>query len=95
MRNVHAGLGLPDAQKRKIEAGSMIEIRKAVGRLRATRESAAHCMGVGQAKRLRMMGGDFSNLSERKRMDCLNRLGYGIEIKPANEAVGRLRISAV
>ena len=28
-----------------------------------------------------MMRGDFTNLSERKLMDCLNRLGYDIEIK--------------
>jgi hypothetical protein len=27
-----------------------------------------------------MMRGDFANLSERKRMECLNRLGYDIEI---------------
>jgi nucleoside-diphosphate-sugar epimerase len=38
-----------------------------------------------------LMRGDFSNLSERKLMDCLNRLGYDIEIKlsPAAEPVGR------
>jgi hypothetical protein len=37
------------------------------------------------------MSGDFSNLSERKLMECLNRLGYDIEIKltPAVESVGR------
>ena len=28
-----------------------------------------------------MLKGDFANLSERKLMDCLNRLGYDIEIK--------------
>ncbi len=27
-----------------------------------------------------MMCGDFTNLSERKLMDCLTRLGYDIEI---------------
>jgi len=34
--------------------------------------------------------GDFSNLSERKLMECLNRLGYDIEIKlsPAADTVG-------
>ena len=42
-----------------------------------------------------MMRGDFANLSERKLMDCLNRLGYDIEIKvrPASEPVGHLTIS--
>ena len=38
-------------------------------------------MGIPQPKVSRMMNGDFINLSERKLMDCLNRLGYDIEIK--------------
>jgi hypothetical protein len=41
-----------------------------------------------------MLNGDFSNLSERKLMDCLNRLGYDIEIKiklrPTTAPVGHL-----
>jgi len=43
-----------------------------------------------------MMRGDFSNLSERKLMDCLNRLGYDIEIqvRRAPESVGRLTLAS-
>lgn len=39
-----------------------------------------------------MLKGDFANLSERKLMDCLNRLGYDIEIrvKPTKLAVKHL-----
>jgi len=35
------------------------------------------------------------HLSERKLMDCLNRLGYDIEIKvqPACEPLGHLRLA--
>lgn len=42
-----------------------------------------------------MMHGDFTNLSERKLMDCLNRLGYDIEIKvrPAADPVGHLTLA--
>jgi hypothetical protein len=42
-----------------------------------------------------MMRGDFSNLSERKLMDCLTRLGYDIEIKikPAKKPVGHLLLA--
>ena len=42
-----------------------------------------------------MMRGDFSNLSESKLMDCLNRLGYDIEIKvkPAFAPVGHLKLA--
>jgi hypothetical protein len=38
-------------------------------------------MGIPQPKVSGMMHGDFTHLSERKLMDCLNRLGYDIEIK--------------
>jgi predicted XRE-type DNA-binding protein len=49
-------------------------------------------MGIPQSKVSAMLHGDFTNLSERKLMDCLNRLGYDIEIKvrPAAEPVGHL-----
>jgi hypothetical protein len=43
-----------------------------------------------------MMRGDFTNLSERKLMDCLTRLGYdiGIKIRPAKTDVGRLMLAS-
>ena len=49
-------------------------------------------MGISQPKVSGMLRGDFSNLSERKLMECLNRLGYDIEIKvkPAAEPRGHL-----
>jgi len=52
-------------------------------------------MGLTQPKVSGVMRGDFSNVSERKFMDRLNRLGYDIEIKvkPAAGAVGHLRLA--
>ncbi|MBK7422577.1 MAG: XRE family transcriptional regulator [Propionivibrio sp.] len=90
--NVYADLGLADAEKLKIKTGLVIEIRKAMRRLGLTQQAAARRMGIAQPKVSGMMRGDFSNLSERKLMDCLNRLGYDIEIqvKPASESVGHL-----
>jgi predicted XRE-type DNA-binding protein len=38
-------------------------------------------MGIAQAKVSRMVRSDVANLSERKLMDCLNGLGYDIEIR--------------
>jgi len=40
-------------------------------------------------------GSSLSNLSERKLMDCLNRLGYDIEIKvkAASDPVGHLMLA--
>ena len=90
--NVFADLRLPDAEKLKIKSGLVIEITKAIRRLKLTQKAAAEKMGIPQPKVSAMLHGDFSNLSERKLMDCLNRLGYDIEIKlkPSIEPVGHL-----
>ena len=94
--NVFADLGLPDAEKLKLKTGLVIEIRKAMGTLGLTQQAAAKRMGITQPKVSDMMRGDFTNLSERKLMDCLTRLGYDIEIKvrPAKAEVGHLMLSA-
>ena len=93
--NVYADLGLADAEKLKIKTGLVIEIRKAMRQLELTQQAAAKRMGITQPKVSDMMRGDFTNLSERKLMDCLNRLGYDIEIKvkPAAESVGHLMLA--
>ena len=93
--NVYADLGLPDAERLKIKTGLVVEIRKAMRRLGLTQQAAAKRMGITQPKVSGMMRGDFSKLSERKLMDCLNRLGYDIEIKvkPVSRAVGHLMLA--
>ena len=93
--NVFADLGLADAEKLKIKTGLVIEIRKAMKNLGLTQQEAAKRMGITQPKVSDMMRGDFTNLSERKLMDCLNRLGYDIEIKvrPASAPVGHLMLA--
>ena len=90
--NVFADLGLPDAEKLQIKTGLVIEIRKAMRSLDLTQLEAAKRMGITQPKVSDMMRGDFTNLSERKLMDCLTRLGYDIEIKvrPAKTDLGHL-----
>jgi predicted XRE-type DNA-binding protein len=94
--NVYADLGLPDADKLKIKTGLVVEIRKAVRKLELTQQQAAKRMGITQPKVSDMMRGDFTNLSERKLMDCLTRLGYDIEIsvRPAKSEFGHLMLAA-
>jgi predicted XRE-type DNA-binding protein len=94
--NVFADLGLADAEKLKIKTGLVIEIRKAMHNRSLTQQDAAKLMGITQPKVSGMMRGDFSNLSERKLMDCLTRLGYDIEIKirPAKAEIGHLMLAA-
>lgn len=93
--NAFADLGLADADKLKIKTGLVIEIRKAMRTLGLTQQAAAKRMGITQPKVSDMMRGDFTNLSERKLMDCLTRLGYDIEIsvRPAKTETGHLLLA--
>ena len=94
--NVFADLDLPDAEKLKIKTGLVIEIRKAMRTLNLTQQEAGKRMRITQPKVSDMMRGDFTNLSERKLMDCLTRLGYDVEIKvkPAKSGIGHLVLAA-
>jgi predicted XRE-type DNA-binding protein len=94
--NVFADLGLRDAEKLKIKSGLVIQIIKAVRRLGLTQEEAGRRMGLPQPKVSGLFRGDFANVSERKLMDCLIRLGYDIEIKvkPAAKSIGRVKLAA-
>ena len=94
--NVFFDLALADADKLKIKSGLVIEIAKALDKLALTQDEAARRMGISQPKVSNMLRGDFANLSERKLMNCLNRLGYDIEIKvkPAAEGLGHLVLMA-
>jgi predicted XRE-type DNA-binding protein len=93
--NVFADLGFPDAEELKIKAGLAIEITLAMRRLGLTQQQAAKQMGIAQSKVSGLMRGDFTNLSETKLMECLNRLGYDIEIKvhPAARPIGRRTVA--
>ena len=94
--NVFADLELPDAEKLKVKTGLVIEIRKAMRMRALTQQHAAKIMGISQPKVSDMMRGDFTNLSERKLMDCLTRLGFDIKIcvKPAKTEIGHLMLVA-
>lgn len=93
--NVFADVGLADADKLKIKSGLVIEITKAVRKLDLSQEEAGRRMGLPQPKLSGLLRGNFSNVSERKLMACLNRLGYDIEIrvKPADKPVGHLMLA--
>lgn len=95
--NVFSDLGLPDADKLKIKSGLVIEITRVVRNLGLSQEEAGRRMGLPQPKVSGLFRGDFTNVSERKLMDCLNRLGYDIEIRiiPASKPVGHLLLAVV
>lgn len=94
--NVFADLGIRDARKLKIKSGLVIQIIRAVRRLGLSQDVAGQRMGLPQPKVSGLFRGDFANVSERKLMDCLIRLGYDIEIKikPATKRVGQIKLAA-
>lgn len=93
--NVFADLGLRDAKKLKIKSGLAIEIIKTIRRLGLSQTAAGERMGISQSKVSNLLRGDFTNLSERKLMECLNRLGCDIEIviKPSASKTGELKLA--
>ncbi|KQN57798.1 MULTISPECIES: helix-turn-helix domain-containing protein [unclassified Erwinia] len=93
--NVFADLGLRDAEKHKIKSGLAIEIIKSIRRLGLTQAAAGERMGISQAKVSNLLRGDFTHLSERKLMECLNRLGCDIEIviTPSSSPIGHLKLA--
>ncbi|WP_245615439.1 helix-turn-helix domain-containing protein [Curvibacter gracilis] len=93
--NVFSDLKLATPEKLKFKTALVIEIRRAMQAQGLTQQQAAKRMGITQPKVSDMMRGDFSNLSERKLMDCLARLGYDIEItvRPAKTGVGQLMLA--
>ncbi len=94
-KNVFADLGLPDADKLKVKTDLIIQIIKVLERLKLTQAEATKRMGISQSKVSAMIHGDFSNLSERKLMDCLTCLGYNIEnlMKLFRKTIGSLRVA--
>ena len=84
-----------DMDKLKIKVTLATQIAGAVKRLGLTQEEAAKRMGLPQPKVSAVMRGEFGNISERKLMECLNGLGYDIEIKvrPASQPRGHLMLA--
>ena len=73
-----------------------LPITESLRSLDLTQQDAAKRMGITQPKVSDIMRGDFTNLSERKLMDCINRLGDDIEIsvRPARAEIGHLMLAA-
>jgi len=94
--NVFADLGLPDADRLKVKSDLMIAIQHTMHRLGLNQKEAAQRMGLTQPRLSTLLRGNFDNMSERKLMDCLTRLGYDIEIrlKPTPRPIGHLMLAA-
>jgi predicted XRE-type DNA-binding protein len=93
--NVFADLGLPDADKLSLKSALVIEIVKVVRALELTDRDAAQRLDITEEQMAALQHGEFAFLSDRRLMDCLNRLGYDIELvlRPSAQPVGCLRLA--
>jgi predicted XRE-type DNA-binding protein len=93
--NVFADLGLPDADKLSLKSALVIEIAKVVHTLELTSQEAAQRLDITEEQVAALLQGEFAFLSDRRLMDCLNRLGYDIELvlRPSAAPVGCLRLA--
>ena len=64
--NVHENLGRPNAERRKIKSGLVIEITKAIRSPGIRQVDAGEHMGLAQAKVSLMLRGQFSSVSARR-----------------------------
>lgn len=90
--NVFADLNLPDADKLDLKSGLVIEIIRVVRALGLTTSEAAERLAITESQFIGMLQGKFATLSDRRLMECLNRLGYDIELvlRPSAASVGCL-----
>jgi predicted XRE-type DNA-binding protein len=78
--NVHADLGLPDAEEMLVKSQLACKITEIVKTQGWTQQEAAHRSGMAQAKLSQMLRGRFRGISEVKMMACLIRLGRPVRI---------------
>lgn len=88
--NVFSDLNLPNSESLKLKADLAIQIITTIKKMGLNQAEAGKRMHLPQARVSALYNGKFFNMSEKKLMDCLNRLGYDIEIvvKPSHEFLG-------
>lgn len=93
--NVFADLNLPDAVNMKLKADIASQIITAIQALGLNQVEAGKRMNLPQARVSALYNGKFFNMSEQKLMDCLNRLGFDIEItvRPSHGCTGHRTFS--
>ncbi|CAI0826644.1 Uncharacterized conserved small protein [Serratia quinivorans] len=93
--NIFADLNLPDADNLRLKADLALQIIHTIKQLGLNQAEAGKRMNLPQARVSALYNGKFFNMSEKKLMDCLNRLGYDIEIivRPSQDPVGHRTLS--
>lgn len=79
--NVFDDIGLENSEELLIKAHIVIKIKEEMELRNITQKQAANIIGIPQPRLSKILRGHFLNVSESKLLNCLNRLGYDIQIK--------------
>ena len=94
--NVYADLGYTDSDDMLVKAQIVTEIAEIIGQRNLTQEQAAKILRLTQPKISRLLRGQFREISERRLLRCLTRLGRDVQIvvkqTPRRRAQGRLSV---
>ena len=94
--NVYEDLGFPDAAEMQVKATLAAKIGEIIKHRHLTQTQGAEILGMPQPKLSGMLRGQFRGISEAKMLECLNRLGWDVEIvvrKPSrSRASGRTSV---
>ena len=94
--NVYRDLGYPDAEEMLVKAQLVSKISEIIRGQALTQVDAARILGVTQPKLSGLLRGQFRGVSERKLIECLNKLGRDVQIvvksAPRRRAAGKLTV---
>ncbi len=78
--NVYADLNVPDADAMLLKAQLATKIGEIIQARGWSQQQAAEVLGMTQLTILNLLCGRFRGISEAKMLDCLVRLGHGVQI---------------
>ena len=94
--NVYADLNAPDADAMLLKAQLATKIGEIIQARGWSQQQAAEVLGMTQPTISYLLCGRFRGISEAKMLDCLVRLGHGVQIVigPARQTpnVGRVEV---
>ena len=73
--NVYQDLGLPNAGEMQVKATLAAKIGEIIKHRHLTQVEASEVLGISQTRLLRILLGQFRDVSEAKLRDCLKKFG--------------------
>lgn len=78
--NIFADIGCVNPDDMMVKSRLVMQIEKEIKTRGLTQVNAARLIGITQPKISQIFRGNFRDISEEKLLNCLNRLGYDVNI---------------